>query len=116
MADLPNGKVRMQLEIGPEDADLIEALSKARSRARGARLKYLAKLGLLAEKGLLGVGVPSPTRSSAKAKKSAGTPTRGADVEKSQAEAKVEEQAPITAPPGAFDLLDSLGLDLSDDD
>lgn len=29
MAELPNGKVRMQLEIGPEDADLIEALAKA---------------------------------------------------------------------------------------
>lgn len=116
MAELPNGKVRMQLEIGPEDADLIEALAKARSRARGARLKYLAKLGLLAEKGLLGVGVPSPTRSSAKGKKSAGSPTRGADGAKSGAAAKAEDPAPITAPVGAFDLLDSLGLDLSDED
>lgn len=115
MATLPNGKVRIQLELGPDDADLIEALSKSRSRARGARLKFLAKLGLLAEKGRFGGGGGSM-----------GAGKRGARLLASPEETPAPTPSPApeaaAAPPedstpaGVMDLLAGFGLELPDQD
>jgi hypothetical protein len=118
-------RVRLQLELTEADLDLLVALSGFKSRARGSRLKELARKGLMAEAGVVS---PSPRAEGVRTSAEVGSPAlpasrpvgpkpatgnRSPRVEPKD-DGKAVGEAGFDA--GMAEFLDGLGLDVADID